>query len=239
MDLVRDLISLGRFAREEAKIKVRQPLYEILIDGKYKETIGDLEDLIKEELNIKRVVFESNLDKFINFEVKPNFKLSGPIFGKNINLFVKYLSNINSEQLNKLENNSEVVININNEEYTINKDMIDIKISAKEGYNAQMDNNKFIILDTNIDNELILEGFAREFVSKIQQLRKSSNFDIADRINIKYNVSSDKFEESLNKYLEFIKNETLALNIHKDNNINGVDININDTIINVIIEKIA
>ncbi|MDD4027811.1 MAG: isoleucine--tRNA ligase [Bacilli bacterium] len=239
MDLVRDLISLGRFAREEAKIKVRQPLYEILIDGKYKETIGDLEDLIKEELNIKRVVFESNLDKFINFEVKPNFKLSGPIFGKNINLFVKYLSNINNEQLNKLENNSEVVININNEEYTINKDMIDIKISAKEGYNAQMDNNKFIILDTNIDNELILEGFAREFVSKIQQLRKSSNFDIADRINIKYNVSSDKFEESLNKYLEFIKNETLALNINKDNNINGVDIDINDTIINVIIEKIA
>ena len=86
MDLVRNLISLGRNAREEVKIKVRQPISEALIDGKDKELIGDLEELIKEELNVKKITYINDLSTYMNFEVKPNFKLVVNIFGPKIKL---------------------------------------------------------------------------------------------------------------------------------------------------------
>ena len=89
MDLVRDLISLGRNAREEVKIKVRQPISEIIIDGKNKELIGDLTELIKEELNVKNVVFENDLTKYMTLNIKPNFKVCGKMFGKEINNYAK------------------------------------------------------------------------------------------------------------------------------------------------------
>ncbi len=223
MDLVRDLITLGRFAREEAKIKVRQPISNVIINGKYKSLIGDLVDLIKEELNVKEVIFENNLNKYMNFEVKPNFKEAGPIFGSNIKLFQEYLSKISEDDLNKLEV-GDIQINIDNKNYIINKNMIDIRISSKEGYNAQMQNNKFIILDTNLTQNLINEGVARELVSKIQQLRKTNNYNVIDRINIYYDSKED-FEIVLNEFKEYISKDTLAINITKRNINNKLDLN--------------
>ncbi|MDD4831421.1 MAG: isoleucine--tRNA ligase [Bacilli bacterium] len=223
MDLVRDLITLGRFAREEAKIKVRQPISNVIINGKYKSLIGDLVDLIKEELNVKEVIFENNLNKYMNFEVKPNFKEAGPIFGSNIKLFQEYLSKISEDDLNKLEV-GDIKINIDNKNYIINKNMIDIRISSKEGYNAQMQNNKFIILDTNLTQNLINEGVARELVSKIQQLRKTNNYNVIDRINIYYDSKED-FEIVLNEFKEYISKDTLAINITKRNINNKLDLN--------------
>ena len=84
MDLVRDLVSLGRAAREKEQIKVRQPIQKILVDGKYEELISDLIPLIKEELNLKEVVFEKDLSKFMDYTLKPNFKFAGPILGSKI-----------------------------------------------------------------------------------------------------------------------------------------------------------
>lgn len=83
MDLVRTLVGLGRGTREKERIKVRQPLKEILVDGKYESIIGDLTPLIKDELNIKDVLFESKLDAYMNYSLKPNFKVAGPVLGKN------------------------------------------------------------------------------------------------------------------------------------------------------------
>ena len=214
MDLVRDLISLGRFAREEAKIKVRQPISEAIIDGKYKDIIGDLTSLIEEELNVKKVVFENNLSEFMNYEVKPNFKKAGPMFGSKIKLYSEALLKLNTEQINDLENDKEITINVDGTDYNIDKDMVDIRISSKEGFNVQMESNKFIILNMSLTDELISEGIAREFVSKIQNLRKNNNFEVMDRINIFYD--GDKLvEKSVNEYYEFIAKETLADNIIK------------------------
>ncbi len=214
MDLVRDLISLGRFAREEAKIKVRQPINKAIIDGKYKDIIGDLTELIKEELNLKNVDYEDNLSEFMNYEVKPNFKKAGPIFGPKIKLYAEILSKLSVEQIEALENDKEITIDVDNTSYNIDKEMVDIRISSKEGFNVQMDGNRFIILNTTLTDELISEGIAREFVSKVQNLRKNSNFEVMDRINIFYD--GDKLvENSINEYYEFIAKETLADNIIK------------------------
>lgn len=231
MDLVRDLISLGRFAREEAKIKVRQPIDHIIVNGKYKDIIGDLDELIIEELNVKDIHFEDNLNIYMNFEIKPDFKVAGPIFGKNIKLFQEYLTTLNDEQIKEIENNKTLTFTIDTKKYEITKDMIDIRITSKDGYNAQMQNNKFIILDTTLSKELIEEGIVREFVSKVQQMRKNNNYDVIDRINIYYDAIDD-FDNILESYNDYIRNETLALNINKTNlsiepiDINGLDIKI-------------
>ena len=212
MDLVRDLISLGRYAREEAKIKVRQPISKIILNGEYKPVISDLDELIKEELNIKEVLYENDLNKYMNFEVKPNFKVCGPIFGSNMKDFTLYLHNLTNDDISTLESNNTIVITLD-KEYTIDKSMIEIKITSKDGYNAQMENNKFIILDTNLTDELLEEGLIREFISKVQQMRKTNDYEILDKINIYYD--NNMLDKPINNYLDYIKTETLANNIIK------------------------
>ena len=132
MDLVRDLISIGRNVREETKIKVRQPLNDILLDGKNESVIGDLTELIKEELNIKNIEFVKDLSTYMNFTVKPNFKVVGRIFGSNIKEFQEKLLNISSEEISKLQNNETLNMNIGGEDKEITLEMVDIRIDSKQ-----------------------------------------------------------------------------------------------------------
>ena len=235
MDLVRDLISIGRNVREEVKIKVRQPIKEIIIDNKYKKLIGNLESLIKEELNVKEVNYATDLDKYMNIEYRPNYKVCGKIFGSNMKDFTNYLLNISNEDINKL-NNNQLSININNTLYDITKDMIDIKISSKEGYDVSTVNNLFVILNTNLDKNLINEGLARETVSKIQNLRKTSGFDIEDRINIYMNATLE-YQNDIKNYIDMVKDDTLCINLVFDNDIKDSQLNINDYVVYVKLEK--
>ena len=214
MDLVRDLISIGRNVREETKIKVRQPLSEILLDGKNEKIIGDLTSLIKEELNVKNIEFVNDLSTYMNFTVKPNFKNVGKVFGSSIKEFQEKLLNITTEDISKLQNNDIIKMTINETEYDIDLSYVDIRINSKEGFDVGMLNNEFVILNTTLTQELINEGVARETVSKIQQLRKTMNFDIVDRINIEY-TSNDEYEESIKEFIEFIKNETLGIEFNR------------------------
>ena len=235
MDLVRDLISLGRNAREEVKIKVRQPISEIIIDGKNKELIGDLTDLIKEELNVKNVVFENDLSKYMNFTIKPNFKVCGKMFGKEINNYAKMLSTLNDEDVNKLQNGNTIIAAFNGENIEITKEMVDIRIESKEGFDAAKENNNFIILNTTLTEDLINEGIVRELVSKVQNLRKVKDFDVADRITLYYDGD---IESIISEFTDYIKKETLSVDIVKKEdlsesfNLNGIDVKLD-------VEKIA
>ena len=132
MDLVRTLVKLGRSSRENAKIKVRIPLNEIVIDGKYREDLEDLTDLIKEELNVKHVYYEDDLKKYMNFNLKPNFKVAGSILGSKIKDFTKYLLNVNSiDFVDKLDHTDQTV-ELNGEATEIKKDYVDVRIESKE-----------------------------------------------------------------------------------------------------------
>ena len=225
MDLVRDLISIGRNVREETKIKVRQPLNNILLDGKNENIIGDLTLLIKEELNVKDIEFVSDLSTYMNFTVKPNFKVVGRVFGSNIKEFQEKLLSLSSLEINKLQNNEIIKMTIGNEEKDIDLTMVDIRIDSKDGFNVGMLNNEFVILNTTLTEELINEGVARETVSKIQQLRKIMNFDIVDRIKVEYN-SNDEYDCAIKDFLEFIMNETLSVEFIRTNEeLELIDIN--------------
>ncbi|MBQ5441433.1 MAG: isoleucine--tRNA ligase [Firmicutes bacterium] len=211
MDLVRTLVSLGRGIREKERIKVRQPLNEVLVDGKYENVISDLTPLITEELNVKRVVFENNLDQYMNFILKPNFRAAGPVFGKNVKAFGAYIAKTDPKAfVSEIEEKGEVVIELEGQEYTVTKEYLDIRIESKEGFAVAMENNVFAILDTTLDQELIDEGLSRELISKVQQMRKAENFEMMDNINIYVNCD-DAVKAAVDKHMDYIKSETLAL----------------------------
>ncbi|WP_195939852.1 isoleucine--tRNA ligase [Romboutsia sp. 1001713B170131_170501_G6] len=215
MDLVKNLVTLGRASREATRIKVRQPIQKVLVDGKFESTISDVVDLIKEELNVKEVVFAKDLSEYMNFSLKPNFKVLGPILGANMKFFAGALNKLNpNEVVPKLENGESFAVDINGESFEFNKDHVLINISAKEGFNVTMENNLFVILDTTLTTQLIEEGYAREFISKIQQIRKSNNFDVLDNIVIEFN-SDDEIAKAVENYDEYIKSETLAVEINR------------------------
>ena len=233
MDLVRDLISLGRNIREEVKIKVRQPISEALIDSKNEELISDLVDLIKEELNVKEVRFIKDVENYMNFTVKPNFKEVGKVFGPLIKEFQEKLLSLNSNDVTKLKNGEVIKMTVGDKEYDVDINYVDIRTNSKEGFDVATDAFNFIILNTELTNDLIMEGIARELISKVQNLRKTKDFDIADRITLYYN-GDDEVTEAVTKFDDFIKNETLSTDIVVKFNLKEeVDLNGHSTQIDV------
>ena len=215
MDLVKNLVTLGRASREATRIKVRQPIQKVLVDGQYESSISDVVELIKEELNVKEVVFAKDLSEYMNFSLKPNFKVLGPILGAKMKLFAGALNKLDaSEVVPALEDGKSLIVELDGENFEFNKDHVLINISAKEGFNVSMENNLFVILDTTLTEELINEGYAREFISKIQQIRKSSNLDVLDNIVIEFS-SDDEISNAIESFKDYIKSETLALEINK------------------------
>ena len=225
MDLVRTLVGLGRGTREKERIKVRQPLSEILVDGKYQDVIEDLTPLIMEELNVKKVVFESKLDEFMDYSLKPNFKVAGPVLGKNIKAFGGALAKADAAAtVAKLEADGSMTMDLNGENVEITKDMVDVKISAKEGFAVAMENNVFTILDTTVTPELAREGLARELVSKIQQLRKQNDYEMMDNIRI-FVAADDDVKAAVDEYRDYIMKETLAVSVEEKADLDTFDIN--------------
>jgi isoleucyl-tRNA synthetase len=237
MDLVRDLVGLGRGTREKEKIKVRQPLTRILVDGKYESLISDLTPLIMDELNVKEVVFEKQLDQYMNFTLKPNFKVAGPVFGGKIKDFAAALSGTDAaEAASKLEAGEEILLIVGGEETRINRDLVEVKIMAKEGFTVAMENNLFTILDTTISRDLLQEGLARELVSKVQQLRKQHDFEMMDHIRIQIQADPE-VQEAVEKHIQYIRSETLAEEVnYSGEEMEKVDLNGHPTGIQV--EKI-
>ena len=223
MDLVRDLISLGRNAREETKIKVRQPISKVILDGKVENIIKDLTDLIKEELNVKEVIFENDLTKYMTLSVKPNYKVCGKMFGKNINEFSQKLDELSQEEITSIQNGENVNLNINNEEVVVTEEMLDIRVNSKEGFDAASLNSNFVIIDTTLTEDLIMEGIARELISKVQNIRKEKKYNVTDRIKLSY---CGDIRDVIENFKEYIMKETLSEEIAVDEKItNEYDLN--------------
>ena len=207
MDLVRDLISLGRNAREEANIKIRQPLSKVFLDKNIESITKDLSDLIKEELNVKSVEYIEDKGKYLSYQVKPNFKEVGKLFGKNIKDFTEYVSSFTLEDIDNIENK---VFTVDGIDYNLTKDMLDIRIVQKEGYDAKSDGSNFVILDVNITEELKNEGILRDIIRQCQLFRKEAGFSVEDRIYIKFESNNEELLNMLNNNKEIISNELLA-----------------------------
>ena len=235
MDLIINLISLGRNSREEAKIKVRQPIQSVILDKSVQPIIGDIDSLIKEELNVKEIIYMDDLSEYMTIEYKPNFKVAGKLFGKDMKDFTSYLQKITKKDIASLEENN-LMITLNGTDYKITSDLVEKRINSKDGYNVAVENNNVIILNTELTKDLLNEGLARETISKIQNLRKSNDFDIADRINIYYS-SNDEYSMNIKDYLDFIRKETLALNIERVSELTEI-VEINEYQVGIKLERV-
>ncbi|MDR0356994.1 MAG: isoleucine--tRNA ligase [Clostridiales Family XIII bacterium] len=256
MDLVRDLVKLGRNVRERERIKVRQPLPAVLLDGKQEAVVGEMSDLIREELNIKEVIFRKDIDACMNYSLKPDFKVAGPLLGARMKDFVSALGKADAAALIRVLNDGDRVFlsfdtgSIRVEpaaetsgrgatstgadvtEVEIAKDLVDIRADAKEGFAVAMENGLFAILDTTITPELMAEGLAREFVSKVQQIRKQSGFEMMDRIRVRFGAD-ETVAAAVLAHRDYIMKETLALSLEESSVSQGesCDLNGHETII--------
>ena len=225
MDLVRNLIRIGRNIREEVKIKVREPLAEAFLDQTHEAQLKDLISLIQEELNVKAIRFVSNLGEFMNFSLKPNFKVVGKILGSKMKEFQKALEDLKEEEITKLQQGESVSIVLDSKDFEVTPEMVEIRISAKDGFDVAMENHLFVVLNTERTEELILEGIAREFVSKIQNMRKMKDYDITDRISLTY-FGTERVQQAVSTFEDYVKEETLATElILSKNDFETVDLN--------------
>ncbi len=213
MDLVRDICRLGRDAREEVNIKVRQPISEVILDSSVKDIIGNLDEIIKEELNVKTITYKTDMTKYLTYSLKPNFKVLGKELGPKIKPLQEVLKNMSSEDCYKVTNEP-LTIKLEGEDFTLDSANTLLSINVKEGYAASNDNNTCVILNTNLTEDLILEGLAREMVRTIQSLRKEKDFIITDHINVYYN-GNEVLDKMINMYKDYIMQETLAEKIEK------------------------
>ena len=235
MELVRDICSLGRNAREDAAIKVRQPLNFMILPLVDEAVIEDFESIIKEELNIKEIVYKDDMTEYMDYIVKPNFKVVGKIFGPKMKDFQEAVSKLNINDVNKIKAGY-FKMNFLGEEIDVTEDMILTTLKNKKGYCAASNGKTSIVLDTSLTEDLILEGLAREVVRKVQSLRKEADFVITDHINLYYH-GDEMFDKMLESYDEYIKNETLADSLLEDQNIEK-DMELNDIVVGLRVERI-
>ena len=208
MDLVRDVCSLGRFAREEAGIKVRQPISHLILPKSDEMIIGDLLPIITEELNVKEVVFKEDMSEYLEYTVKPNFKVLGKTLGPKVKLLGEILSHLTNDKIEKLQNEG-LVVSLDGDDFTLTSDMVLISLKQKEGYASTSNQRTCVVLDTELTEDLILEGLAREFVRKVQSLRKEADFVITDHIIVTYH-GSDAIKAMLDKYYDYVMGEVLG-----------------------------
>ncbi|MFI5360086.1 MAG: isoleucine--tRNA ligase [Halanaerobiales bacterium] len=230
MDLVRDLVTLGRAVREEHDLKVRQPIQKVLVDGRYEELISDLIPLMQEELNVKEVVFTKDLNEYMDFRLKPNFKVVGPLLRDKMKLFAPALAKLDALEIKeKVEKGESFTVDLGGEEFEVKPEYVNVEIVDKEGFAVAMDNGLFVILDTTLTQDLLDEGYAREFVSKVQQMRKNNGYEVLDKIKIYFNAD-EEISNAVKVFEEYIKTETLAESIEKvDGDFEKYDLNGHET----------
>ena len=208
MDLVRDVCSLGRFAREEVNIKVRQPISNLILPAKDKAILGDLISVVMEELNVKNIEFREDMSEYLEFAVKPNFKVLGKTLGSKIKTLQEVISKLNSSDVDKI-NNGGLAVNLDGEYFTLTEENVIITTIQKPGFASSSNSKTCVVLETTLTEELILEGLAREFVRKVQALRKDSDFQITDHIKLSYN-GTDNVKKMIEEYKDYVMGEVLG-----------------------------
>ena len=229
MRMVIDLVSLGRAARNTCQIKVRQTLQSLYVPIKAKKVADRMEELIKEEINVKEIKFIKEHDDFVQYEIKPNFKVMGPKFGKQMKQVADKLAQLDAGMImSSFQDGNAFEFEMNGEKHSVTAEDLAVTLKQREGFVFEQYKDLFVALDTTLTSELIEEGYARELVNKIQFTRKEQDFDILDRIEIEWH-GDDEIEDVFAKHGDYIREETLAKKITRlresDDTMKAFDIN--------------
>ncbi len=225
MELVLQIVTLGRACRNVSNLKNRQVLSKAYVGTKKKLDVAYY-DIIKEELNVKEIEFVEDASNFVSYHVKPNLKTVGPKYGKVLPKINETLQNGDGTAFVKeLKEQGKVTLNIDDVAIELLEDDLLIETTKSEKYIASQDDGITVVLDIELTPELIEEGFVREFISKIQNLRKDSGFEVQNHIAMQY-AGNKKMAEIIERNKEQISDETLSDSIAEEEN-EGTELDIN------------
>jgi isoleucyl-tRNA synthetase len=211
---VRTLARLGRAAREEAAIKVRQPLSRMVcvVPHQAAAAVMPLFDLLQAELNVKTISLASSADSLVTLEAKPNFRALGKKFGKNTPLAAQAVAAFTSDELRAFEHGEPLAISVGNESRTLDADDLLIVRRATGALTVKEEAGRFAAIDPEVTPELRREGIARELVSQLQRLRRDLGFAVSDGIRL-WIVAPEGVEAAITAYHHWVANELLAREI--------------------------
>ncbi|RUA08610.1 MAG: isoleucine--tRNA ligase [Flavobacteriia bacterium] len=241
MQKAQKISSMVLSLRKKEMIRVRQPLQRIMIpvlDETDRKDIEAISDLISSEVNVKEVQLIDDTTGIIVKKIKPNFKVLGPKYGKNMRFVAAELQKLSNEEIAKIEKEGSIKINVDGNEETISLNEVEISTQDIEGWLVANQGNLTVALDVTITDELKNEGIARELVNRVQNIRKDSGFEVTDRIRL-FLKRDGILENAIQENAEYIKNETLTNElIFKDVIENGNNIEFDDVKTLLLIEKV-
>ena len=237
MEALLKTVVMGRACRNTANIKNRQPISTMFIKAPF--TLGAFyQEIIEDELNVKKVVFTEDVREFTTYTFKPQLKTVGPKYGKQLGGIKEKLSTIDGNAaMDELKANGVIVLDVNGTEVRLAEEDLLIDISQKEGYVTEADNTVTVVLDTNLTDELIEEGFVYEVISKIQTMRKESDFEVMDHINV-YISGNERIADVVRKNADAIGEKVLANAISYENGGNTKEWNVNGEKVVIGVERV-
>ena len=233
MEEVLKIVVMGRAARNAANIKNRQPIGQMFV--KAENTLDDFyQDIIRDELNVKKIDFTDDVRAFTSYSFKPQLKTVGPKYGKQLNGIREYLNSVDGNAaMEELQAKEALVFDVDGVTVSLAEEDLLIEMAQKEGYVSEADNSVTVVLDTDLTDELIEEGFVYEVISKIQTMRKDAGFEVMDHIKVAVN-DNDKIAEIVQKNSAAIAGKVLAdaitadetLAVSKEWSVNGEKVTI-------------
>ena len=216
MAIVREIASLGRSARMDARMKVRQPLPVVelvLAHASHRVWLENHLPLIADELNVKRVEFVTDADQYVTYEIKPNFKSLGPKFGKLAPKIKQALGQADAALLRQqFDDDGKTTITVEGQAVELAPEDVAVSLKAREGWTAAQGGHVVVVLSTEIDDTLRAEGYARDLVHLIQTARKTEQLDYQDRIRLRINTSG-AVADAIEEHHAYIRHETLAADL--------------------------
>ena len=206
------LVTLGRAARNRSQIKVRQPLGLMLITTDRKlanDEFAAITEIIGEEINVKDIRWVDDAFDYVSLTAKPDFKVAGPKFGPMVKQVAQALEKVDQQRIVDLQRNGSITVDVNGDSYEVTREDVDIRSHDREGYVAELEGGYAVVLATELSEELIAEGFARELVNKIQNMRKSAGFEVMDRVRVVVDSSSE-VSSAIDSFGDYIRKETLC-----------------------------
>jgi isoleucyl-tRNA synthetase len=241
MDIAQRIVYLTRAMRAKSNLKVRLPLKKIIVvlEKQKRSAVESMVSVILDEVNIKELEVLDDEASIVNKSAKANFKVIGPKYGKLVKDLGNRIKELTKEEIATLEKEGKLNIKVADTDLTIGLDEVEILSTNIEGWLVESDNGITVAIDTELSEDLIAEGYAREFVNRVQNLRKDGGLDIVDRIKIVYKADK-KLVDYVQKFSEYICNETLADGIFTEEEIDGnyTEFEIVDFVSYIKIEKI-
>ncbi|MGB5530413.1 MAG: DUF5915 domain-containing protein, partial [Ignavibacteriaceae bacterium] len=222
MEIAQHVVYLTRAIRAKSNLKVRQPLKKLMVvvEKNKKNPLAKMKEVILEEVNIKELEIVEDDSLIVRKSAKPNFKTVGPKFGNKVKSVTERIKNFSSLEINSIQKGNPVSIEIDGENIEIGNEDVEILSEQIAGWIVESENGLTVAVDTELTKELISEGLAREFVNRIQNMRKDAGFQVTDKINVEFSGNSD-FVDAINNFTKYISVETLAEKIQNKNELFG------------------